>query len=284
MDKPTSQEKEILWRGVIKTPEAIVPFIGLFYSGSYILYTILQLIISGGLTKEFISSPDFSFLLTISVFSAIFYATAYLVWNRRRIGFIIAISISALFLVLEGSFAYDALSSPSIFDQFFGIATVIPALIAVLVYSVLGAQSFWRSRATPSSHKMIPRSSVLAVLIVGFTVGALLIGALSGSTEARLLRNSGTQANIVIVQGAGNQGNPSGYFSPSNFTTKVGSTVTWFNGDGSTHTITSKSSNLLDSGNIAAGDTFHFTFSHPGTYQYYCTIHPWMTGTIVVTS
>ena len=93
---------------------------------------------------------------------------------------------------------------------------------------------------------------------------------------------------MVILQGAGNQGNPGGYFSPANYTVKVGQTVVWENGDGSTHTVTSASvpsgAQPFDSGNLAPGGTFSVTFTLAGTYQYYCTIHPWMKGTIVVVS
>jgi len=86
-----------------------------------------------------------------------------------------------------------------------------------------------------------------------------------------------------MAVGAGVQGNPLPY-SPSPYTVKAGSTVTWGNKDSGTHTVTSSGSNLFDSGNLAPEGTFKFTFTQPGTYQYYCAIHPWMKGTIVITS
>ena len=64
---------------------------------------------------------------------------------------------------------------------------------------------------------------------------------------------------------------------------KVGQSVTWANKDGMTHTVTKTPGTLFDQ-TLASGDTFKFTFTQAGTYQYYCTIHPWMKGTIVVTS
>ncbi len=42
--------------------------------------------------------------------------------------------------------------------------------------------------------------------------------------------------------------------------------------------------NLFDLGNLPTGAVFKFTFTQPGTYQYYCTLHPLMKGTIVVVS
>jgi len=51
--------------------------------------------------------------------------------------------------------------------------------------------------------------------------------------------------------------------------------------DAVTHTVTSDNA-AWDSGNIPAGGTFKFTFTTAGTFPYHCTIHPGMTGTIIV--
>jgi plastocyanin len=82
---------------------------------------------------------------------------------------------------------------------------------------------------------MIPFSSVVVLLVIGFVIGSLAVGLAAGATETRLLANSGKSAKVVIVQGAGSRGNPGGYFSPDNYTIKVGQTVTWANGDGTIH-------------------------------------------------
>lgn len=76
-------------------------------------------------------------------------------------------------------------------------------------------------------------------------------------------------------------------FMPMEFTVPAGTTVTWINHDEAEHTVTA-SDGLFDSGNImtanvAPGASFSFTFTEPGTYEYTCTIHPRMTGTIIVT-
>jgi plastocyanin len=64
-------------------------------------------------------------------------------------------------------------------------------------------------------------------------------------------------------------------------TVKPGTTVTWTNGDDIPHTVVAKDgsfkSKVLDT-----GDRFSFTFAKPGQFGYYCSIHPHMTGTIVV--
>jgi amicyanin len=73
-------------------------------------------------------------------------------------------------------------------------------------------------------------------------------------------------------------------FSPSTLTVKAGTKVTFVNDDSTPHTATgSGSSAMINSGNLNQGQTYSVTFSKPGTYQYTCTIHPYMKGTIKVT-
>lgn len=71
-------------------------------------------------------------------------------------------------------------------------------------------------------------------------------------------------------------------FTPATLTIKVGTTVKWTNQDSVAHTVTSDTG-IFDSGDLADGDTFTFTFTHAGTFAYHCTMHPSMTATIVVT-
>jgi plastocyanin len=73
-------------------------------------------------------------------------------------------------------------------------------------------------------------------------------------------------------------------FGPTTVTVKVGATVTWTNHDDEAHTVFfvfdgSRSPILVNSANV-----YQKTFTAPGTYVYHCTIHPFMTGTVVVTA
>ena len=72
-------------------------------------------------------------------------------------------------------------------------------------------------------------------------------------------------------------------FGPSTLTVPVGATVTWTNGDGVPHTVTSDD-RAFDSGSIAAKAKFSYTFAKAGTFQYSCSIHPFMTAKVVVTA
>ncbi|MCE4059735.1 cupredoxin family copper-binding protein [Pandoraea sputorum] len=72
-------------------------------------------------------------------------------------------------------------------------------------------------------------------------------------------------------------------FSPATLTVKAGTRVTWTNRDDEPHTVTSSSNpRTFASGALDTDGTFAFTFDKPGTYPYYCAIHPHMTGVIVV--
>ena len=70
-------------------------------------------------------------------------------------------------------------------------------------------------------------------------------------------------------------------FSPESITVKVGDSVTWTNQDGTTHTVTS-SDGSFGSKNLDQGQTFTATFDKAGTFAYICSIHSFMTGTVVV--
>jgi plastocyanin len=70
---------------------------------------------------------------------------------------------------------------------------------------------------------------------------------------------------------------------PNPITIASGSTITWTNTDTIAHTSTSTDAGaVFDSGSIAAGAKFSFTFQNKGTFAYHCTIHAGMVGTIVV--
>jgi plastocyanin len=70
-------------------------------------------------------------------------------------------------------------------------------------------------------------------------------------------------------------------FVPQRITVKAGTTVSWINDDDTPHTVAS-SSKLFKSKALDTKDKFAFTFTTPGTYAYFCSLHPHMTGVVVV--
>lgn len=70
-------------------------------------------------------------------------------------------------------------------------------------------------------------------------------------------------------------------FSPEKLTVAAGTKVTWVNHDQVPHTVVEKDKKFRSSA-LDTNDSYSFTFSTPGVYQYFCTLHPTMTGTITV--
>ena len=73
-------------------------------------------------------------------------------------------------------------------------------------------------------------------------------------------------------------------YNPNPIEIKVGDMVTWINDDSSRHTVTSSNDSTFDSDVLRTGETFSFTFDNVGEYPYFCTLHPSMVGTVVVTA
>ena len=71
-------------------------------------------------------------------------------------------------------------------------------------------------------------------------------------------------------------------FTPQSLTVKAGTTVTWTNRDDIPHGIAATNNAFARSRAMDTDQSYSFTFTTPGTYQYFCYIHPHMVGTIVV--
>jgi plastocyanin len=72
-------------------------------------------------------------------------------------------------------------------------------------------------------------------------------------------------------------------FAPGSISIITGSTVIWSNDDKDTHTVSARSG-AFDSGNVNAGGSFRRTFAAPGTFSYFCQIHPSMVGSVTVST
>jgi plastocyanin len=70
-------------------------------------------------------------------------------------------------------------------------------------------------------------------------------------------------------------------FAPNKITVTQGTKVTWVNHDEVPHTIASKDKKFRSPA-LDTDDTFSYTFTTPGTYEYFCTLHPQMVATITV--
>ena len=99
-----------------------------------------------------------------------------------------------------------------------------------------------------------------------------------------------TTATVSNAEGSSTPGceeTADGCFIPSTVTIDIGGTVTWENGDTAAHTSTGGSaqdgpSGVFDSSLIMAGSSFSHTFDEAGTFDYFCMVHPWMAGLVIV--
>jgi plastocyanin len=108
-------------------------------------------------------------------------------------------------------------------------------------------------------------------------ISAALLGAAVGSVLAGGVLFARAQTAAAAAVGIDNF-----TFNPQSVTVKAGTTVTWTNKDDIPHGIAATNNAFKRSPALDTDDSFSFTFTTQGTYQYFCYIHPHMTGTIVV--
>lgn len=88
-----------------------------------------------------------------------------------------------------------------------------------------------------------------------------------------LSTSAGAEEKSIVIQNY--------TFSPETLTVMAGTTVTWVNHDQVPHTVVEKDQQFHSSA-LDTDDRYSFTFTTPGVYPYFCTLHPTMTGTITV--
>jgi plastocyanin len=107
----------------------------------------------------------------------------------------------------------------------------------------------------------------------------LIVAAALGAAAAPLLA-----AAVLSAQGESMRaavGIDNFTFTPQRLTVKAGATITWVNKDDIPHAIAAVN-RLFKSKALDTDDSYSFKFITPGTYEYFCSLHPHMTGTIVV--
>lgn len=112
---------------------------------------------------------------------------------------------------------------------------------------------------------------VVIVIVLILSVIALLIVLFNNRISVPVQNTTSGSMNVNIKNLA---------FSPSSLTINKGLTVVWTNNDNVAHTVTSDSGNELNSPVINPGQTYSHTFNTLGTYNYHCTIHTFMKGSV----
>ena len=111
----------------------------------------------------------------------------------------------------------------------------------------------------------------------------------TGSDDIHILDSRGHDGDIVMPTKVSRPGCEDAQicYVPFEYSTTVGSPITWTNTDSAFHTVTSGTyddpKTLFDSGYMDPYDSYTLSFDLPGSYSYYCTLHPWMQGLVIIT-
>ena len=112
---------------------------------------------------------------------------------------------------------------------------------------------------------------MLRPIVASFLFGAVVASVLAANVG---LAQAEEPANAISIDNFS--------FTPPTLIVKAGTTVTWTNKDDIPHGIGSANNAFKKGPALDTDDSYSFTFTTPGTYQYFCYIHPHMVGTIVV--
>jgi plastocyanin len=120
---------------------------------------------------------------------------------------------------------------------------------------------------------MLTRANKRTALLCGISFLNLALFAIAGEMKDAEGAGGGKPNQIVIKDF---------HFTPETLTVKSGEKVTWINRDEEPHTVVSVEKQFKKSTALDTDQEFTITAGAPGTYTYFCSVHPKMTGTIVV--
>jgi plastocyanin len=131
--------------------------------------------------------------------------------------------------------------------------------------------------------KVLILSAMVACVIA---LGALLMAGTDVSQEIEALPEGDYEVLIAMTSSRPGCEETNSCYIPHTLVVERGQTVVWINEDRGFHTVTAGYYDVpeepFDSGQMRPSDKFHHTFDEKGTFDYYCRLHPWMVGTIVV--
>ena len=117
---------------------------------------------------------------------------------------------------------------------------------------------------------MVRKTVWIVSLLTTVMVVALLLSAASAGSSAKAPQPTSAEVKVDNFS-----------FGPASLTVAVGTTVTWTNRDDIPHTVVS-TDKVFKSKVLDTDEKFSFTFDKAGTYPYFCSVHPKMTGSVVV--
>jgi plastocyanin len=127
--------------------------------------------------------------------------------------------------------------------------------------------------ASPQSHPTWRTALAGLAALASLALPAPLFAAGPGTPAAPAQQVAKVENPHVIIDNF--------QFSPATLTVPKGTTVTWDNQDDMVHTVTS-AEKVFSSASLETDQSFTYTFTTPGTYTYFCKLHPHMTATVIV--
>lgn len=169
----------------------------------------------------------------------------------------------ATFLVLLGGGVGTAVSVGLRGDDRSRGASLLGASASIAVIGLVGAVAVvaWN-----------PGSGGMTRMMGGGGMGSMA-AMMSGSAGGACPAQAVVEPSAVIQESR---------FCPEQLEVRVGTLVRWTNRDNVAHTVTSRGAPHFDSGTIAPGASWSHRFERPGTYSYYCALHPWMNARVDV--
>jgi len=120
-------------------------------------------------------------------------------------------------------------------------------------------------------HTFITRNKTVRIL---FAISSLCLGSLTFGHAEKEASADNTKTNQIVIKDF--------HFDPQVLSVRSGEKITWINRDEEPHTVVSVEKQFKKSSALDTDQEFTITAGAPGTYTYYCSVHPRMTGTIVV--
>jgi plastocyanin len=119
-----------------------------------------------------------------------------------------------------------------------------------------------------AAARLVPNRGLVVALVLGPVIGAMLaLGAVAAQDATKKDANEITIDNFT--------------FTPKELTVAVGTTVKWVNHDDIPHTVVEKKTTFRSKA-LDTDDSYSFTFTSAGTFDYFCGLHPHMVGQVIV--
>ncbi len=136
--------------------------------------------------------------------------------------------------------------------------------------------------------KKILISSLIISAIIISSIFALQFGQVESSSDVQDQNTIEKLATVTMPTKSSRPGcdGTNTCYIPSKISIKQGESVTWLNEDAAFHSVTSGTyenpNGMFDSGYLDPNESFSIKFEESGTFDYFCTLHPWMKGKVVV--